>query len=90
MERIRFAARIYPPDRAEYAGGGYRTLRQAIHGAQAVCNKIGGAEYHIHSWRSYTGYGEIVVGSNLPKTRLMRLAMLAFGEPRDRDRRGPT
>ena len=48
MERIRFAARIYPPDRAEYAGGGYRTLRQAIRGAQAVCNKIGGAEYHIH------------------------------------------
>lgn len=44
MERIRFAARIYARDGAEY-----------------------------------TGYAEIVVGSDVPKNRLMRLAMLALG-----------
>ena len=40
---------------------------------------IGGAKYHIHRWCSYTGYGEIVVGSDIAKNRLMHLAMLALG-----------
>jgi hypothetical protein len=40
---------------------------------------IGGARYHIHRWCPYTGYAEIVVGSDVPKNRLMRLAMLALG-----------
>jgi hypothetical protein len=40
---------------------------------------IGGAKYHIHRWCPYTGYGEIVVGSDIAKNRLMRLAMLALG-----------
>lgn len=79
MEKIRFAARIYAPDGAEYTGGGYPTLRQAIRGAQAHCEMIGGAEYHIHRWCPYTGYAEIVVGSDIPKTRLMRLAVLTLG-----------
>jgi hypothetical protein len=79
MERIRFAARIYARDDAGYTGGGYRTLRQAIRGAQAECEMIGGAKYHIHRWCPYTGYAEIVVGSGVPKNRLMRLAMLALG-----------
>jgi len=35
MERIRFAARIYARDGAEYTSGGYATLRQAIRGVQA-------------------------------------------------------
>jgi hypothetical protein len=60
MEKIRFAARIYARDGAEYTGGGYPTLRQAIRGAQAHCKMIGGAEYHIHRWCPYTGYAEIV------------------------------
>jgi hypothetical protein len=79
MERIRFAARIYARDGAEYTGGGYPTLRQAIRGAQAECKTIGGAKYSIHRWCPYTGYAEIVVGSDVPKNRLMRLAMLALG-----------
>jgi hypothetical protein len=79
MERIRFAARIYAPDGAVYAGGGYRTLRQAVRSAQAKCKIIDGAEYQIHRWCPYTGYAEIVVGSDIPKSRLMRLAMLAIG-----------
>jgi hypothetical protein len=37
MERIRFAARIYARDGAEYTAGGYPTLRQAIQSAQAEC-----------------------------------------------------
>jgi hypothetical protein len=36
-------------------------------------------EYHIHRWCPYTGYAEIVVGSDVPKTRLMHLAVLALG-----------
>jgi hypothetical protein len=78
MERIRFAARIYPRDGPEYAGGGYPTLRQAIRGARAECKMIGGGEYHIHRWCPYTGYAEIVIGSGGPKT-LMHLAMLGLG-----------
>ena len=80
MERIRFVARIYARDGAEYTGGGYPTLRgQAIRGAQAECKIIGGAKYYIHRWCPYTGYAEIVVRSDVPKNRLMRLAMLALG-----------
>ena len=79
MERIRFAARIYARDGAEYTGGGYPTLRQAIRGAQAECKIIGGAKYYIHRWCPYTGYAEIVVRSDDPKNRLMRLALLALG-----------
>lgn len=79
MEKIRFAARISTRDGAEYNGGGYPTLRQAIRGAQAQCEMLGGAEYRIHRWCPYTGYAEIVAGSNIPQTRLMRLAMLALG-----------
>jgi hypothetical protein len=79
MERIRFAARIYDRDGAEYAGGGYRTLRQAIRGARAECKRIGGADYRIHRWCPYTGYADIVVGTDLPKSRLMRFAMRALG-----------
>jgi hypothetical protein len=79
MERIRFAARIYARDGAEYTGGGYPTLRQAIRGAQAECERIGGAKYHIHRWCPYTGYAKIVVGSDVPKNLLMRLAMRALG-----------
>ena len=79
MERIRFAVRIYARDGAEYTGGGYPTLRQAVRGAQAECKAIGGAKYSIHRWCPYTGYAEIVVGSDVPKNRLMRLAMLALG-----------
>ena len=67
MERIRFAARIYARDGAEYTGGGYPTLRQAIRGAQAECKIIGGAKYYIHRWCPYTGYAEIVVRSDVPK-----------------------
>jgi hypothetical protein len=40
---------------------------------------IGGAKYYIHKWCPYTGYAEIVVASDVPKSRLMRLAMLALG-----------
>jgi hypothetical protein len=87
MERIRFAVRIYARDGAEYSGGGYRILRQAIRGAQAECKMIGGGEYYIHRWCPYTGYAEIVAGSNIPKTRLMRLAMLALGASRGRRNR---
>ena len=79
MERIRFAARIYARDGAEYTAGGYPTLRQAIRGAQAECEMIDGAKCHIHRWCPYTGYGEIVVGSDIAKNRLMRLAILALG-----------
>jgi len=79
MERIRFAAWIIARDGAEYTGGGYPTLRQAIRGVQAECKTIGGAKYYIHRWCPYTGYAEIVVGSDIPKNRLMRLAMLALG-----------
>jgi hypothetical protein len=79
MKRIRFAARIYALDGAEYTAGGYPTLRRAIRSAQAECEMIGGAKYHIHRWCPYTGYGEIVVGSDIAKNRLMRLAMLALG-----------
>jgi len=79
MERIRFAARIYARDGAEYTGGGYPTLRQAVRGARAECKMIDGAEYHVHRWCPYTGYAEIVVGSDIPKTRIRRLAMLALG-----------
>ena len=79
MERIRFVARIYARDGAEYTGGGYPTLRQAIRGAQAECKIIGGAKYYIHRWCPCTGYAEIVVRSDVPKNRLMRLAMLALG-----------
>ena len=79
MERIRFAARISARDGAEYTGGGYPTLRHAIRGAQAECKIIGGAKYYIHRWCPYTGYAEIVVRSDVPKNRLMRLAMLALG-----------
>jgi hypothetical protein len=78
MERIRFAARISARDGAEYTGGGYPTLRHAIRGAQAECKAIGGAKYSIHRWCPYTGYAEIIVGSDVPKNRLMRLAMLAL------------
>jgi hypothetical protein len=79
MERIRFAARIYARDGAKYTAGGYPTLRHAIRSARAECEMIGGAKYHIHRWCSYTGYGEIVVGSDIAKNRLMHLAMLALG-----------
>jgi len=79
MEGIRFVARIYARDGAEYTGGGYPTLRQAIRGAQAECKIIGGAKYYIHRWCPCTGYAEIVVRSDVPKNRLMRLAMLALG-----------
>ena len=79
MERIRFAARIYARDGAEHTAGGYPTLRQAIQSAQAECEMIGGAKYHIHRWCPYTGYGEIAVGSDIAKNRLMRLATLALG-----------
>ena len=82
MERIRFAARIYARDRAEYTGGGYPTLRQAIRGAQAEFKMTSEAKYHIHRWCPYTGDAEIVVGSDVPKNRLMRLAMLALGATR--------
>ena len=78
MKRIRFAARIYARDGAEYTAGGYPTLRQAIRSAQAECEMIGGVKYHIHRWCPYTGYAEIVVGSDGPKT-LMHLAVLALG-----------
>ena len=84
MEGIRFVARIYARDGAEYTGGGYPTLRQAIRGAQAECKAIGGAKYSIHRWCPYTGYAEIVVRSDVPKNRLMRLAMPALGAPRGR------
>ena len=84
MKRIRFVARIYARDGAEYTGGGYPTLRQAIRGAQAECKIIGGAKYYIHRWCPCTGYAEIVVRSDVPKNRLMRLAMLALGAPRGR------
>jgi len=47
--------------------------------AQAECEMIGGVKYHIHRWCPYTGYGEIVVGSDIAKNRLMRLAILALG-----------
>ena len=79
MKRIRFVARIYARDGAEYTGGGYPTLRQAIRGAQAECKIMGGAKYYIHRWCPCTGYAEIVVRSDVPKNRLMRLAMLALG-----------
>jgi hypothetical protein len=78
MERIRFAARIYARDGTEYVGGGYPTLRQAIRGAQGECRAIGEAAYHIHRWCPYTGYAEIVVGSDVPKRPLMRRAMLTL------------
>ena len=78
MERIRFAARIYAGDGTEYAGGGYPTLRQALRGAQAECKAIGKATYHIHRWCPYTGYAEIVVGSDIPMHPLMRLASLTL------------
>ena len=78
MERIRFAARIYAGDGTEYAGGGYPTLRRAIRGVRTECEAIGGAAYHIHRWCQYTGYAEIVVGSDIPKRSLMRLAMLTL------------
>ena len=84
MEGIRFVARIYARDGLEYTGGGYPTLRQAIRGAQAECKIIGGAKYYIHRWCPCTGYAEIVVRSDVPKNRLMRLAMLALGAPRGR------
>ena len=82
MKRIRFVARIYARDGLEYTGGGYPTLRQAIRGAQAECKIIGGAKYYIHRWCPCTGYAEIVVRSDVPKNRLMRLAMLALGATR--------
>ena len=44
MERIRFAARIYARDGAEYTASGYPTLRRAIQSAQAECEMIGGAK----------------------------------------------
>ena len=68
MKRIRFAARIYARDGAEYTAGGYPTLRQAIRSAQAECEMIGGVKYHIHRWCPYSGYAEIVVGPDVPKT----------------------
>ena len=55
MERIRFVARIYARDGAEYTGGGYPTLRQAIRGAQAECKIMGGAKYYIHKVVSVHG-----------------------------------
>jgi hypothetical protein len=79
MKRIRFAARIYSRDGAEFTGGGYPTLRQAIRGARAECKMIGGTRYCIHRWCPYTGYAEFVVGSDVPKSRLTRLAKLALG-----------
>ena len=80
MERIGFGGQIYARNGAEYTGGGYPTLRgQAIRGAQAECKIIGRAKYYIHRWCPYTGYAEIVVRSDVPKNRLMRLAMLALG-----------
>ena len=79
IERIRFAARICARDGAEYTAGGYPTLRQAIRSAQAECEMIGGVKYHIHRWCPYTGYGEIVVGSDIAKNRIMRLDMIALG-----------
>jgi hypothetical protein len=79
MERIRFAARIIARDGAGYTSGGYPTLRQAIRGAQAECKTIGRVKYRIHRWCPYAGYAELVVGSDVPKNRLLRLAMLALG-----------
>jgi hypothetical protein len=79
MGRIRYAARIYARDGAEHTGGGYSTLRQALRGARVECKMIGGAKYHIHRWCPYTGYAEIIVGSDVPKNRLMRLAIFALG-----------
>ena len=55
MKRIRFAARIYARDGAEYTAGGYPTLRQAIRSAQAECEMIGGAQQvvSVHGlWRN--------------------------------------
>jgi hypothetical protein len=37
------------------------------------------AKYHIQRWCPYTGYGEIVVGSDIAKNRLMRLAIVVLG-----------
>jgi hypothetical protein len=71
MERIGFGGQIYARNGAEYTGGGYPTLRRAIGGAQA--------KYYIHRWCPYTGYAEIIAGSDFPKNRLMRLATLALG-----------
>jgi hypothetical protein len=47
-------------------------------GARAECKMIGRGEYHIHRWCPYTGYAEIVIGSDVPKT-VMHLAMLGLG-----------
>jgi hypothetical protein len=79
MKRIRFAARIYSHNGAEFTSGGYSTLRRAIRGARAECTMIGGTRYYIHRWCPYTGYAEIVAGSDVPKSYLMRLAELALG-----------
>ncbi len=78
MKRFKFAAPIYARDGARCTGGRYPTLRRAIRCARAECRMIGGAKYDIHRWCPYTGDAELVVESDVPKNRLIGLALLAL------------